>query len=325
MPSKATRSLKTHCAVAVIIALALAGCNSTQKSANKKVLWTNKAERVADKKVPPADKKVLVTDKEVIGANKEVVETDKILMPADRKLIMKDFTLTYIDQEQADGKIDELILQHPLSITERQMVFHMVALSYENYSSPSKASPVFTKEDIKKTKRLLTKALNKAHPQNIIGFEVASEAGATQGQLFASRGVLHWRFFKIRGVWFSKTRNPMEQYGTWRMVPRKGQRFHKSNKPRGTRQWTNWIEAKIDLPAPANLKISRPKTNPPNPGTAQTTPSPSQPSPAKTITPEKNVADLEEKLKFLKYLHENQLIDKREYEQKRKDLLNQYL
>ncbi|HKI50299.1 MAG TPA: hypothetical protein VKA69_13300, partial [Desulfobacteria bacterium] len=111
----------------------------------------------------------------MIGPNKEVMETDMHLASAEKTLTTKDFTLTYINQSQADGKIDSLTLQHPLSITERQMIFHMVALSYENYSAPGKVRPVFTKEDIKKTKRLLTKALNKAHPQSIIGFEVASE------------------------------------------------------------------------------------------------------------------------------------------------------
>ncbi len=245
---------------------------------------------------------------------------------AGKTLTTEDFTLTYTDKAQAGTKIDELTLQHPLPITERQMVFHMVALTYENLSLLGEAGPVFTKDDIKKTKRLLTKALNKAHSQNIIGFELDSEDGTTQGELFASRGNLHWRFFEIQGVKYSLTRNLMAQRGTaWRLVPRKGQKFHVTDKLLGTKQWTNWIEAKINLPAPANLKISRPKIKRSNPDTAQTTPSPSQPSPPKTIAPEKSTADLEEKLKFLKYLHENQLIDKREYDQKRKDLLNQYL
>ena len=323
--SKATQFLKIHIAAAIIIVLAVTGCSSTQNSSQKKVLFSSKKAPLADKGVIEANEEVPVADKGVIKANEEVMETDTPLVPADRKLVMNGLTLTYIDQQQADGKIDALTLQHPLAITERQMVFHMVALNYEKHSSPNKVSPVFFKEDIQKTKRLLTKALNKALPGNIIGFEVASKAGITQGQLFASKGVLHWRFFKIRGVWYSKTRNSREQYGTWQLVPGNGQRFHKSSEPRGTQKWANWIEAKIDLPAPANLKTSRPETKHPAPGTAHTAPSPSQPNPSKTIEPEKSTADLEEKLKFLKYLHENQLIDKHEYEQKRKDLLNQYL
>ena len=319
MPSKTTSCLKTPFTIAVVIVLALAGCSSTQKSPDKKVLLPNK-------KALQMDKGMQIADKGVIEANKEGIGTDNALIRANKKLIMKDFTLTYINQKLADGDIDRFTLQHPLTITERQMVIHMVALNYENHSSPGKTGPVFTRGDIKKTKRLLTKSLNKAHPQNIIGFEVASEAGTTQGQVFASKGVLHWRFFKIRGVPYSKTSNPVKQKGAWRMAPGNGQRFHGSNKPRGNRQWANWIEAKVNLPAPANLKTSRPKTERPNPGTAQqTAPSPSQPGSSKTIAPEKNAAELEEKLKFLKHLHENQLIDKREYEQKRKDLLNQYL
>ena len=228
---------------------------------------------------------------------------------AGKTLTTENFTLTYTDKAQAGTKIDELTLQHPLPITERQMVFHMVALTYENLSLLGEAGPVFTKDDIKKTKRLLTKALNKAHPKNIIGFKVESEDGTTQGELFASRGNLHWRFFEIRGVKYSLTRNPMAQRGTaWRMVPKKGQKFHVTDELLSTKQWTNWIEAKINLPAPANLKIA-----------------PAQPNPLKATVPEKTPADLEEKLKFLKHLYENQLIDKREFEQKRKDLLDQYL
>ena len=245
---------------------------------------------------------------------------------AGKTLTTENFTLTYTDKAQAGTKIDELILQHPLPITERQMVFHMVALTYENLSLLGEAGPVFTKDDIKKTKRLLTKALNKAHSQNIIGFEVDSEDGTTKGELFASGGNLHWRFFEIRGRKYALTRNLMARYGTvWRLVPKKGQKFHVTDKLLGTKQWTNWIEAKIDLPAPENLKTARPGKQRVNPGTAQSVLPPSQPSRPKATPPEKSTADLEEKLKFLKHLYENQLIDKREFEQKRKDLLDQYL
>ncbi|MDH5789638.1 MAG: hypothetical protein OEZ27_03510 [Nitrospinota bacterium] len=308
--SKFLKLLKTPFSIAIIVSIALTGCGSTQETSKKKILWPSNEEKVTEKKQ---------------NADNEELDSENGLMPAGRKLIKEDFTLTLIDQEQADGDIDQFTLQHPLSITERQVALHMVALNYEKYSKPNIANSVFTKEDIKKTKRLLTKALNKAHPKNIIGFEVTSETGTTRGQLFASRGVLHWRFFKIQGVWYSKTRNEEKQYGTWRMVPGNGQRFHKSNMTRGTRKWDNWIEAKINLPASTNLKNSGPKTKPPNTGTVQTAPSPSQSSPSTTIAPENRIIDLEEKLKFLKYLHQNQLIDKREYEQKRKDLLNQYL
>ena len=203
------------------------------------------------------------------------------------------------------------------------MVFHMVALTYENHSLLGKPGPVFTKEDIKKSMRLLTKALTKAHSQNIIGFEVESEEGLTKGELFASEGKLHWRFFQIQGIQHSLTRNQMTRYGTaWRIVPKKGQKFHVTDKLLGAKQWTNWVEAKIDLPAPENLRIGSKNKKRSSPSTAQSPPPASQP---RTTAPQKSTTDLEEKLKFLKHLHENQLIDQREYEQKRKDLLDQYL
>ena len=245
---------------------------------------------------------------------------------AGKKLEAQDFTLTYNDKAQAGGAIAELPLQHPLPISERQMVFHMVALTYEPQSLLGKAHPVFTKEDIQKTKRLLTKALNKAHLRNIIGFEIESGQGTTQGELFASGGKLHWRFFEIQGVKYSLARSPMTRYSThWKLMPKEGQQFHVTEELLGSKRWTNWIEAPINLPAPANLKAARPGKPRPKPGAAASAPPAASPSPPKAAAPAKDPADLEEKLKFLKYLYENQLIDRQEYEKKRKDLLDQYL
>jgi hypothetical protein len=244
---------------------------------------------------------------------------------AGKKLTTEDLTLTYIDKAQAGGEIERLTLQHPLPISEQQMQFHMAALSYENLSLLGKAGPVFSKEDIQKTLRLLTKAINKAHPQNIIGFEVKSEDGATKGELFATHGNLHWRFFEIQGVKYSLTRNQMARYGTaWKMVPKKGQRLYVTDKFMGAKQWTNWIEAIIVQSIPSNLETARPKKGSTNNGSVSPLPPPSS-SDALKAAPKKDVADLEEKLRFLKHLRENQLIDQQEYEQKRKDLLDQYL
>lgn len=243
---------------------------------------------------------------------------------AGKKLTTEDLTLTYIDKAQASGDIAKLNLEHPLPLSERQMVFHMVALRYESSSLFGTTGPVFTKKDIQKTKRLLSKTLNKVHVQNIIEFEVESESGTTKGHLFASGGKLHWRFFEIQGAKYSLTGNPMAQYGTaWQLVPGKGQGFHVTDRFLGTKRWTNWIEAKIDLPAPENLKTERPESASPNSGAGQSTVPPQASSPGKTA-PEKNTSALEEKLKFLKHLHDKQLIGQQEYERKRNDLLDQH-
>ncbi len=252
---------------------------------------------------------------------------------ARKTLKTEGFTLTYLDQAQAGSAVRAFKLQHPLKLTERQMLFHLVALRYENYSLLGKPGPVFTTDDIKKIKRLLTKALNHVHSRNIIGFNVKSEDGATSGQLFASKGHLHWRFDEIRGVKYSLTRNKMARYGTaWRMVPSKGQKLHLTDKLLGAHTKANWIVAKIDLPPPSNLKTRRSQPEPAAPKKAEPAASPNIPAPpapsapgAASPSPGKSTADLEEKLKFLKHLYENQLIDDKEYEKKRQDLLDQYL
>ena len=248
---------------------------------------------------------------------------------AGKKLETEGFKLTYTDKAQAGSEIGAIALRHPSKITERQMMFHLVSLKYETFSLLGQAGPVFTKEDIQKMKRLLTKALNKANDRNIIGFEVDSEDGTTSGILFASQGKLHWRFDQIRGVKYSLTRNQMARYGTaWRMVPGKGQQFYVTDKLIGSKQWTNWIEANINLVAPSNLKTRRVKKKLPSSGVLSP-PSPAPPPapsiPQSSSPPPKDTGDLEEKLKFLKHLYENQLIDQQEYEQKRKDLLDKYL
>jgi hypothetical protein len=109
------------------------------------------------------------------------------------------------------------------------------------------------------------------------------------------------------------------------MVPKKGQKFHVTEKLLGTKQWTNWIEAQIDLPVPANLKTARPEKQRAKSSAAASELPLAPMIPPKAAAPQNNQADLKEKLKFLKHLYENQLINQQEYQKKRKDLLDQYL
>lgn len=243
-----------------------------------------------------------------------------------KTLDAENLTLTYTDKAQAGAEIGKLTLQHPLTVTEQQMIHHMTSLKYENFSLLGERGSVFTKDDINNARRLLAKALNHANPQNIIGFELQSEDGNTEGELFASGGNLHWRFTKIKGIKYSLTRNQMARYGTaWRLVPGKNQKYFITDQFMGAKQWDNWIMAPIDLPAPSNLKRGKkqPKAEPP---AAEPVPPVSKAPSTPPGTPaRKDPAELEEKLKFLKHLFDSQLIDREEYEQKRKDLLDQYL
>lgn len=255
---------------------------------------------------------------------------------AGKTLEAQGFTLRYSDKSAAGPEVADLEFQHPLNISERQLVQQMWALKYKGNALVSEPEHVFTKNDISKVRRLLTKALNKANPQNLVGFEINSEKGTTRGIVFASGGKLYWKFEEIQGLRFNLTRNFMARYGTaWRLLPdkRKGQKLFVSAKLFGSKVWENWIVAKLDTeeddaplpqagvqkkkgltPEPTEAPAHSQPTVPPTPGPAQ-----AETQQAPSVNPE-----LEKKLEFLKSLRDRNLIGDAEYQEKRKELLDTY-
>ncbi len=221
-------------------------------------------------------------------------------------------TLSYMDKSRVGSHINELTLQHPVSLAEQEVLHHLVFLHFEGNGLLSKKKPVFKKEGLQKIRRLLTRALHSVSPNHVIGFELDSKGGTTSGIIFASNGRLHWKFDEIRGVPYTLSGNQMAQHGTaWRLVPQKGQKLFSTKTILGNKSWTNWIVAKLKLPGQSpTLKKSAGENRPQ--ATLQN---------SSRGTPDA----LEEKLEFLKRLHEKELIDAQEYQQKRKDLLDQYL
>lgn len=253
-----------------------------------------------------------------------------------RVLETPDFTLSYSNKTSAGPEVEELAFQHPLDIGQRRLMGQMRALKYQGNALVSEPTHVFTKDDILKVRRLLTKALNKADPQNVIGFEIRSEEGATRGIVFASGGKLYWRFEEIQGMRFNRSEKFNARHGTaWRLLPQKdqGQKLFVSDKLFGSKTWENWIVAEIDAgpllpetgmtpnptPAPPPGSMSSEKQSSGNSsGSVQTeTPveTPQQPS----LNPE-----LEKKLEFLKSLRDRNLIGDLEYQEKRRELLDTY-
>lgn len=224
----------------------------------------------------------------------------------------EDLTLSYMDKSRVGSHINEMTLQHPLALSEQEVLHHLVSLRYEGNSLLSKRKPVFKKDDLQKIRHLFKRALHSVSPHHVVSFELDSKGGTTSGIVFASNGYLHWRFQEIRGVPYPLSSNQVTRYGTaWRLIPQQGQRLYSTKTLLGRKKWTNWIVAKLKLPGkPPTLKKSGAEIRP------QETPQNSSHG-----TPEA----LEEKLSFLKRLHEKNLIDDQEYRQKRKDLLDQYL
>lgn len=238
----------------------------------------------------------------------------------------KEFTLTYTDKARSGEAVATMKLDHPFAIEPAQLARHMWTLKYKPHSLVGQVSRVFTKNDVIKTKRLLSKALSKAHSQNIIGFEIDSEKGTTVGTVFANNGKLYWKFEEIQGTRHNLTRNYAARYGTaWHLVPQTGQRMFISGKMLGQKTWENWIIAEVN-PSPVQSspkKSAGPVKTKPKSGS---TPPMLQEAPPET-QPEKPTLnpELEGKLRFLKNLRDQNLIGDEEYNLKRKELLDKHL
>ena len=206
----------------------------------------------------------------------------------------------------------------------------MWTLKYQPHALTSQISRVFTKNDILITQRLLAKALSKAHSKNIIGFDIDSEVGTTVGILFATQGKLHWKFEEIQGTRFNLTQS---HAGTaWHLIPQQGQRLFVSDTLLGQKTVGNWLIADMNsVPSESTQKSSpgpveeNPATltskEPPGSTTSNPHGAPLEAQPLKApLHPE-----LEEKLRFLKSLRNQDLIGDEEYHLKRKELLDKYL
>ncbi len=224
----------------------------------------------------------------------------------ERKLEKDGFTLIYRDRSSAGAEVEKMTLDHPLIISEEAMTNHLLSLRYEESSLLGKKRYVFSTRDMNEFSTFLTKALNHASPKNIVHFMVQSVKGTIEGDVFASGGKLHWRFQSIQGLDFSSSSFPGYRGAPWRLLPKKGQQFHVTPKLLGDRTQENWLLADLILPEKAKrLTKGIPTAHTPAP-------------PAQTS----ERATLEKKLKALKQFHEKGLIDERDYQRKKKELLD---
>ena len=235
----------------------------------------------------------------------------------EKKLKIKGFELSYKSKVSAGSSISKMQLHHPLKITQDEVRSHLESLTFEELSLFGKKKPVFLPKDIKRIERLLTKALQRVPSYKIIHYELETSEGRTTGDIFASKNHLHWRLGHIKGMMFAGRSNLGWDNTNWRMVPQSGQRFQTSNRLLGAQAQENWIIAER-LPA---SKIKRkPRQNRPSKDKKEA------PSRAPVSAPSERINPvLEEKLELLKNLHEKNLIDDNEFDQKKKELLDNYL
>ena len=237
----------------------------------------------------------------------------------EKQLKTKGFTLSYKDK--AGSSISKIQLEHPLKLSEAEVRRHLKSLVFEELSLFGKKKPVFLPQNIDRIGRLLTKALQHAPNHKIIHYELETPRGATSGDVFASKKFIHWRFDSIKGMEFSGRSYTSLGNVNWRMVPPSGQRHHALKKILGNQAQENWIFAGLH----SSSKMGK-KARQKNAGPSRNKASLRPPGNTRETSPTKNSNPiLEEKLELLKDLHEKELIDENEYDQKRKELLDNYL
>jgi len=233
---------------------------------------------------------------------------------SERILKKGDLTLIYRHKSAGSSELDGMQLAHPVKISQKKLASHLLSLAYTHNAIWSKGKLIFTAQQVKENSRILAKALNWASADNFIYFELDSDKGTTEGELFASDNSLHWKFDTIRGSRYSK--NMLKGWGsTWRLIPRKGQALYTSEKLLGRKTWDNWIVSELDLPEPKKRKI-RKKSD-------RKKVQKKRPAKTRKKAPAMTSPELEDKLKYLKQLKDKDLIDDEEYRRKRKDLLDQ--
>ncbi len=239
----------------------------------------------------------------------------------EKKLETKGFTLSYRDKNSAGSLVNKIQLSHPVKLSETDVRGYLKSLVFEELSLFGKKKPVFLPQDMDRIGRLITKAIQRVPNHKIIHYELETSRGTTAGDLFASKEYIHWRFDSIKGIGFSGQSYTSFGNTNWRMVPQPGQEYHAVHKLLGTQAQENWIIAEL---VPSKIK-GNPRQKSPRPSKNKTK-APSRVPVNESNSPAKSPdTSLEEKLQFLKDLHEKDLIDKKEYDQKKKELLNTYL
>ncbi len=237
--------------------------------------------------------------------------------PAPKKLETEGLTLMYREKSSLSSEINKMSFNHPVQLSHAEVHNHMLSLRYEELSLMGKKKYVFSSNGLEEVSRILTKALNRVKPDKFVHFVLETASGATEVEVFSTGDKLNWRIHSIRGLKFSSSSFANIGGSYWRLVPRKGQNYHVSKKLIGTSTRDNWIIADLKLTRIARGQVK--KSSPPSERVRMPSPPTKKPAPAS------NRENLQQKLQFLKDLRDKELIDKSEYERKRKELIDTYL
>ena len=197
---------------------------------------------------------------------------------------------------------------YPIILSEKQLLNHLLSLWHKKIVSPGKAQPVFSLDEGAKLAPLFRKALKQVESGKYLNFEFKSSKGLIEGKVFATAKKLHWEFVKINNKFYSN--DPLRiRTPTWKLVRMPGQQYQKLQSGRSSKTIKNKLVVDINIPFPKQ----RSKSN-----------SPTKPVPINVKRSEHHESELKSKLETLKKFLDEDLIDKSEYEKKRKSLMDQY-
>ena len=214
--------------------------------------------------------------------------------------------LSYKSKLDGNFNVKKFKLNHPLKISQKEIINHLVSLKYKGTSMGSKEKRVFSPTEIKKLAPILVKAFAGVPSRKIIHVDLKSKTGTTVVDIFSFKNYLNWRFDSIQGeTFFQKNNTRAWNIFSWKLMPQKGQLYFKSGADRGRRLNKNWIVAKLQLPV--SDKKDEKKRRPSD-------------LLKKSNSSNKLNQELDRKLKYLKHLYEEGLIEDEEYKVQQKKL-----
>ena len=207
--------------------------------------------------------------------------------------------LSYKSKLDGNFNVKKFKLNHPLKIPQKEIINHLVSLRYKGTFMGDKEEDVFSPTEIKKLAPILVKAFGRVNPRKIIHIDLKSRTRTTVVDIFSFKNYLNWRFDSIQGeTYFQKNNARVWSIFSWELIRQKGQRYFKSGADQGRRLNKNWIVAKLDLPV-LDKKDEKKR------GSSDLS--------KNSNSSNKLNLELERKLKHLKRLYEEGLIEEEEY------------
>ena len=215
--------------------------------------------------------------------------------------------ITFRSPSHDNSNINHLKLNHPIKISQAEIVNHLVSLRYKGTFIGNKEEPIFSVSEGQILAPILFKAFAGVTSEKIIRIQLKSVGGITSGDIFSFKKYLNWRFDSIRGETFLQKNNVRGwNIFSWEMMPKNGQLYFKSGTDKRIQK--NWIISKLKLPISGQGNMDNRRSF----DTVQKEPS------ENNINPK-----LEEKLEHLKYLYDKELINEEEYKNQQKKIFDE--